>query len=337
MKIPLLSDHQFAQPWWLLLLLVLPLIAWLRGQRGGAPSMIFPTAFLLREVARPTRSAAGALVPSLGLISLGLGILALARPQKVTSTEESKTEGIAICLTVDVSTSMSAQDYMVGGVPTDRLTAAKRVMRDFIAGRKDDRIGIVAFAGEPYLPCPLTLDHAWLEENLERVQMGVVGDGTAIGSGIALATRRLDIEKKVKSKVIVLLTDGDENSGRLKATEAAKLAATLGIRIYTIAVGTAGDHYLPAARRTQAAFNEAPLKEVAAIAHGAFYRAQDSRALQEVFKTIDELEKTEVQKRVTVETDERLEFFALPAAAFLALGLLLAQTLSRRAPVVISV
>ena len=337
MRIPALADYQFAYPWLLLLLLALPVLAWLRGRRGSAPAVMFPTAFLVKDVGGRTRSAAGSLTFNLTLLSLAAAILGLARPQRMLSTDEDKTEGIAICLCVDVSLSMLTEDYFVGGTATNRLVAAKQVMRDFISGRASDRIGIVAFAGNPYLPCPLTLDHDWLERNIERVQTGITGDGTAIGSGLAAAARRLDLEKKVKSKVIVLLTDGANNSGRLSPQDAAKLAATLGIKIYTIAIGTSGEKAspLPGGRMYNSGreeFDEPTLKEVARIGNGAYYRAQDSDALKHVFATIDTLERTEVIKRRVSHGEDLYWWFVAVAVGLLALSMLLGQTALRTAP-----
>lgn len=337
MKIPWLTDYQLGSPWWLLLLLALPLLSWLRGRWGRAPAVIFPTTFLMRGIARPARSHAGSFTLGLVLLSLLAAIVALARPQRVMSYDETTTEGIAICLTVDVSLSMLTEDFRVGGTPTNRLVAAKRVMRDFIRGRSSDRIGIVAFAGAPYLPCPMTLDHEWLEQNIERVQTGITGDGTAIGSGIAAAAQRLDLEKTAKSKVLVLITDGANNSGRLSPQDAAKLAATLGIRIYTVAIGTPGEHIIPLPggrihRSGRQEFDEPTLIEVARIGNGAFYKAQDVDALERIFKTIDQLEKTEVQKRSVVETEEIFQPFVIAAASLLGLALILGQTLLRTSP-----
>jgi Ca-activated chloride channel family protein len=271
------------------------------------------------------------------LLGLAAAIVGLARPQRVLSYEEDKTQGIAICMCVDVSLSMLTEDYFINGSPINRLTAAKRVLRDFIRGRTSDRIGIVAFAGAPYLPCPLTLDHDWLERNIDRVQTGITGDGTAIGSGLAAAARRLDVEKNVKSKVIVLITDGANNSGRLSPPDAARLAATLGIRIYTIGVGTPGEHPIPLPNGRvlnlgRDEFDENSLIELARIGNGAFYRAQDNDALEHVFTTINALEKTDVLKHRTVQTEELFHWFAAAAAALLGLGLLIGQTLLRTSP-----
>lgn len=337
MKMPVLADYQFAYPWLLLLLLVVPVLAWLRGRQGRAPAVLFPTTFLVKDLGGRTRSATGGLILNLALLSLVAAILALARPQHILATDEDKTEGIAICLCVDVSLSMLTEDYFVGGTPTNRLVAAKQVMRDFIKGRTNDRIGIVAFAGAPYLPCPLTLDHDWLERNIERVQTGITGDGTAIGSGLAAAARRLDLEKKVKSKVIVLLTDGANNSGRLSPQDAAKLGATLGIKIYAIAIGTSGEHMipLPGGRMYNSGreeFDEPTLKEVARIGGGAYYRAQDSDALKHVFATIDSLERTEVIKRRVTEGEDLYPWFVAVAAATLGLAMLLGHTAFKTSP-----
>lgn len=332
-----LADIEFAQPWVLLGLLVIPLVAWWRSRRGRAPAVVFPTTFLLRKSARVTRAWRGGLAFGLSILSLAMAIIALARPQKLRTYEEDKSEGLAICLTVDVSLSMLTEDFIVGGVRSNRLTAAKRVMRDFIRGRGNDRIGIVAFAGAPYLPCPMTLDHDWLEQNIDRVQTGITGDGTAIGSGIAAAASRLDKEKKVASKVMILLTDGANNSGRLSPQDAARAAAELGVKIYTIAIGTPGYHLIRAPdgniiNSGRQEFDEPTLIEVAKIGQGAFYKAQDLDALDRIFKTIDQLEKSEVQQRKVVERDELFHWLLGTALVLLALALLGHLTVLRTSP-----
>jgi Ca-activated chloride channel family protein len=336
MKIPFLTDIHFADPAWLLLLLLLPLMAWLRGKPGQAPSIVFPAMSLVRDLGTRSRSASRRFFLGLVLASLASAIVALARPQRVKSFDEIKTEGIAIALTVDVSLSMLIEDFYISGKPVNRLTAAKRVMRDFIRGRKNDRIGIVAFAGAPYYPCPLTLDHDWLETNIERVQTGVMEDGTAIGSGIAAAARRL-VQQKVPSKVLIALTDGANNSGKLSPQDAAKLAATLGIRVYAISIGTPGVHMIPLKdgriiTSGRQEFDEGTLQDVASIGKGAYYRAQDLEALADIFKTIDQLEKSEIKKKNIIETED-LFFWPLGlAVALLLISLALNQTFFRRTP-----
>lgn len=337
MTIPGIPEFQFVHPLWLLLLPLVPLLALLRGGRGKRAAIKFPTASLLRDLGRPARNSLGGFIFGLILISLVFGSLALSRPQKILSYEEEKAEGIDIMLTVDVSLSMLIEDFYIGGQPVNRLTAAKRVMADFIKGRRSDKIGIVAFAGETYLPCPLTLDRDWLINNLDRVQTQRVGDGTAIGSGIASAANRMRREK-ASSKVIVLLTDGANNSGRLSPQDAAKLAATLGIKIYTIAIGTPGIHSIPDPKRGtftpvgQQLFDEGTLKEVASIGNGQFYMAQNLNSLSDVFGTIDKLEKTKIEHHKIIETEELFPWPLAVSAIALFLALLLSLTVLHSAP-----
>lgn len=344
MNVPFVKDIVLAHPEWLWALAVLPLMVWWRGRVGRAPAVAFPTAFILKDLGFKARSARGGAVFGLVLLSMVASIIALSRPQRVLSRDEDNTQGIAICLTVDVSISMLTRDFFIGNdrnrQNVNRLIAAKRVMQDFIRGRDHDRVGIVAFSGAPYYPCPLTLDREWLEQNLNRVDTGIMEDGTAIGSGLAMAARRLDKEK-VPSKVIILLTDGANNSGKLSPQEAAKMAATLGIRIYTIAIGTPGMHRIPMPDGSmynsgRQEFDEPTLKEVARIGNGQFYMAQNLDTLEEVFKTIDQLEKTEIKRRVVVETEELFFYPLATAAALLGLALLLRFTLLNAAPVAVA-
>lgn len=337
MSLPFLKEIILARPEWLLLLLVVPVMMWWRGRVGRAPAITFPTVSLLRDIGFSSRATYGGATFGLILLSIIASLIALARPQKVISHDEEKSEGIAICLAVDVSISMLIEDFYIGSTRVNRLTAEKRVMRDFIRARKSDRIGIVAFAGAPYNPCPMTLDHEWLEANLERVQTGIMEDGTAIGSGLAAAARRLDKET-VPSKVIILLTDGANNSGKLSPLDAARLASTLGQKIYTIAVGTPGIHMIPLPdgriiTSGRQEFDEGTLQEVARIGGGSFYMAQNLDALKEIFETIDRLEKTEIKKRTIVETRELFIYPLSVAVALLAAALFLRFTLLNSAPI----
>lgn len=337
MTISGIPNFQILHPLWLLLLPLAPLLAILRCARGKRPAIKFPTTSLLRDLGRPARGGAGGFVFGLVLTSLVFGIAALSRPQKVLSYDEEKAEGISIMLTFDVSLSMLIEDMYIGGQPVNRLTAAKRVVADFIKERRNDKIGIVAFAGETYLPCPLTLDRDWLVNNLDRVQTQRVGDGTAIGSGIASAANRLRREKTA-SKVIVLLTDGANNSGRLSPPDAAKLAATLGIKIYAIAFGTPGIHSIPDPKRGtftpvgQQLFDEKTLQEVARIGGGQFYMAQSLNSLEDVFGEINRLEKTKIERRKITETEELFPWPLAVAAIALFLALLLSLTVLHSAP-----
>jgi len=336
MPIPYFPNYQFASPWWLLLLLGLPLLAMLRGRVGAAPALAFPGTSLLRDIGTPTRSRSGGFFMNLLYLVLALATIAMARPQRIVSYDEVKSEGIGIVIACDVSLSMLITDFYIGGQQVNRLTAAKRVLVDFIKGRPNDRIGIVAFAGAPYNPCPPTLDHEWLLKNMDRIQTGIMEDGTAIGSGIAAAARRLD-QQDVKSKVLVLLTDGANNSGKLSPQDAARLAATLGIRIYTIAIGTPGMHLIrhPSGQIINSGrqeFDTDTLQEIANIGGGTFNKAEDLTTLEHIFKTIDELEKTEITRRTVTETEDVFHWFVLSAAGFCGLYLLWKQTLGRTAP-----
>jgi Ca-activated chloride channel family protein len=231
---------------------------------------------------------------------------------------------------------MQVEDFRIEGSRANRLQAAKKVTRDFIRGRTTDRIGILAFAGRPYLASPLTLSKAWLEgeQGLGRVQIGMVEDGTAIGSALAAAAKRLD-KRPSKSKVIVLLTDGVNNAGKLSPLEAAKLAHTLGIRVYTIAVGTYGDYVVqtPAGpQRLTQEFDEETLKEIARIADGEYFRAQDTSGLEKIFGLIDEMEKTETKRQTRIEASELFQWFAIAGLCFCLLTLVGDDTFWRRFP-----
>lgn len=338
MTIPGIKDFQIYEPLWLLLLLLTPFLAMLRGSRQSKRAAIkFPAASLLRDLGRPARGGFGGFVFGLVLVSFVFGVAALSRPQKVLSYDEEKAEGVAIMLTFDVSLSMLIEDMYIGGHPVNRLTAAKRVVADFIKDRPSDKIGIVAFGGETYLPCPLTLDRDWLVNNLDRVQTQRVADGTAIGSGIASAANRLRREKTA-SKIIVLLTDGANNSGRLSPQDAARLGATLGIKIYSIAFGTPGIHSIPDPKRGtftpvgQQLFDEKTLQEVADIGHGRFFMAQSLNSLENVFEEINQLEKTKIERRKITETSELFPWPLAVSAAALFLALLLSLTILHSAP-----
>ena len=190
----------------------------------------------------------------------------------------------------------------------------------------------MAFAGRPYVPSPLTLDHAWLKESLKRINTGMVEDGTAIGSAIGASARRLD-KSEAKSKIIVLLTDGANNTGNLSPADAARLAKTLGIKIYPVAIGTPGLHFIPRLqRRIEQNFDLETLKEIAEVSGGSQYKAENTRALEEIFETIDKLEKTEIVRNRIVEAEDFFHLFLIPAVALAALSPILSQLLTRSYP-----
>src|SRR6478735_1336675 len=239
---------QFASPWWLLGLVAVALVGWMIGGRKGAAAVRFSSLEGLRAVGRPARGGHGGFRYLGWLLALALFFVALARPRLGNTQDITESSGVDIVMALDVSSSMLAEDFTIGESRSNRLDAVKDVTRRFIDGRPNDRIGIVAFAGLPYLVSPLTLDHAWLEKNLQRLRIGLVQDGTAIAAAIGSAANRLK-HRESKSKIMILLTDGDETvQSSLTPATAAEAAKTLGIKIYTIAAGTRGMAPFPAGR-----------------------------------------------------------------------------------------
>ncbi|RME72840.1 MAG: VWA domain-containing protein [Planctomycetota bacterium] len=330
---------ELSQPWWLVALAVLPVLAWLRGGRGRAPALRFSSVAAARRVARRRRSRAGAFASFLRLAALALLIGGLARPQRVQAHADVQASGVEILLAVDVSGSMQAMDFEVAGRPVDRLTAVKRVVKRFVRKRPADRIGLVAFAAKPYLVSPLTLDHDWLLERLDSLEIGMIEDGTAIGSALAAATARLR-DEKAKSKVVILLTDGVNNAGEIAPETAAEAAAALGIKVYAIGAGTRGKAPMPAVdpfgRRTvvmaDVEIDEATLEKVARTTGGAYFRATDTASLERIYDEIDRLEKTEhTLHRYAVRT-ELFPWLVWPALGLLGIEWLFVRLRLRRLP-----
>ena len=338
MTTPLLAESTFrlVYPWALVLLLLLPLLALLRSRSGNQGAVTFSSLHILQRMGPAAKGRFGGFRLATLFLALTCLIAALTRPQWINKTEQISESGIELILAIDVSRSMQVEDFTVNGRRVNRLQAAKSVTRDFIKGRSTDRIGILAFAGRPYLASPLTLSKSWLEgrHGLGRVRIGLVEDGTAIGSAIAAAAKRLD-KRPAKSKVIVLLTDGVNNAGKLSPIEAAKLAKTVGVKVYTIAVGTYGDYVVQTPvgpQRLHQEYDEKTLQEIAAIADGEYFRAQDTSGLEKIFKLIDEMEKTEVKRSVHIHAEELFLWPAIAALCFAALTLIGDETIWRRFP-----
>lgn len=330
------TTFQLAYPWVLALLALIPLLALLKSRSGNQGAVLFSSLHILNRLGPIARGRAGGFRLASLFLSLICLIIALTRPQWINRTDLVSESGIELILAIDVSRSMQVEDFRIEGSRANRLQAAKKVTRDFIRGRTTDRIGILAFAGRPYLASPLTLSKAWLEgeQGLGRVQIGMVEDGTAIGSAIAAAAKRLD-KRPSKSKVIVLLTDGVNNAGKLSPLEAAKLARTLGIRVYTIAVGTYGDYVVQTPvgpQRLTQEFDEETLKEIARIADGEYFRAQDTSGLERIFGLIDEMEKTEIKRQTRIEASELFHWLAIAGLGFGLLTLIGDDTFWRRYP-----
>jgi len=267
------------------------------------------------------------------LFALAFLIIAMARPQTTDKWNTQTTEGIDIMMSLDISSSMLAQDLR-----PDRIKAAKDVAASFISGRPNDNIGLVVFAAESFTQCPLTTDHAVLLNLLKDVNVGMIEDGTAIGHGVATAVSRLK-DSKAKSKVIILLTDGTNNRGEIAPVTAAQIAQAYGIRVYTIAVGTIGQAPYPVQTavgvRTQmipVEIDEKTLTQIAQITGGRYFRATNNKALVEIYKEIDQMEKTKMSVQEYSQKQEEYGRFAMIALLFFLLELLLRHTLLRNIP-----
>ena len=319
---------------WLLLLLPALLIIYIVWRRRQQASLRVPSLFFLSEVRGGLRVYLRHSLFALRLLALGLIIVALARPQSSSSWSEDRVEGIDIMLTMDISTSMLAMDFQ-----PNRVEAAKEVAMRFIANRPNDNIGLVVFAGESFTACPLTQDHATLINRLREMTPGMIEDQTAIGSGLATAISRLK-DSKTKSKVIILLTDGANNTGNISPKMAAELAKTFGISIYTIGVGSgAGEAPYPiqtalgvVVRNMPVDLDEPTMRQIADVSGGAYFRATDNESLSAIYQKIDQLEKTKLSTRNYHTTYEEFFVFVLAAALLLLLEFVLRSTVLRTNP-----
>lgn len=267
----------------------------------------------------------------LQLVGLLLCVVALARPRETVRDVVVESEGLDIVLAVDTSGSMQATDFVVGGRPVDRLSVAKGVLSDFVDGRPNDRLGVVVFGEEAFTHVPLTLDHATLQSVLEQVEIGVAGaQGTAIGSAIAVGAKRLK-ELEAPDRVMIVLTDGRNNAGRIAPMEAAQAAAALGIKVYTIGVGAASRSAFSSLRLGDG-LDEEGLTAIAEATGGRYFRATDTRSLVDIYATIDELEPSPAEVTELVAHVERYRWFLVPGVAMLALQLVLSRTWLRRGP-----
>ena len=336
----------FARPWLLLLLLAIPLFAYLLGKRGAAAALIFSSTSALAEIGKRSASRVGRLLRALVFAALALFIVALARPQLGKSLTQVEASGIDIMLVLDVSGSMLIKDFTIGGEVATRVDTIREVTRKFIEGRPNDRIGIIAFAGKPYVVSPMTLDHDWLQQNLDRVRVGLVEDGTAIGSAIAAAANRLN-DKQAKSRALVLLTDGENNAGKVPPNTAAEAVKALKIHFYAIGAGINGQALAPVFsqrgpvtdalgnilyQRQHVEFNEAGLKEVTRIAEGQFFRATDTKSLEAIFRDIDKMEKSTVSVRKYQQYRDLFPLCIMSGAGLLVAQLVLSQTIWKKLP-----
>ena len=344
------THFQFQYPWALALLALLPLYAFLRGRAGKLSALRFPSAEIARAAGGAARSAAGRLLVFLRLLVVALCIVAVAGPRFANDRSETQASGVDIMLVLDLSWSMMSLDMGGTNEAGTRFGIASSVLEDFIAKRPNDRIGLIVFSGVPYLASPLTLNHDWLIEDLRRVHIGTIGDlGTAIGDAVATAAKRLHMLKDSKSRIVILLTDGDNNRGEIEPIPAAQVAAAIGAKIYTIGLGVEEPCKLPSfdpatgklnrdatgqfiPTMTLQPANYTVLSDMARLGHGRSYRAKNRGELQSIYNEIDHLEKTEVKlRRYTVFTP-LFQWPLLAAFALFALELIIASTRYRRAP-----
>jgi len=324
---------RFASPWFLLALVPLAgVVLWDLRRRWSRARLRVSHAGFFRS--RGWRAEAARSVPFLYAAAGTLLVLALSRPQTGAAKVEVKSEGIDIVLALDISGSMRAEDFK-----PNRLAVAKNVAKEFVSGRSGDRIGLVVFSGGAYTQCPLTLDYGVLESLLDQVDFGQVPDGTAIGMALATATNRLR-ETKGKSKVVILLTDGQNNAGEIDPITAAEAAHALGVRVYTIGAGTSGPARLPVddpvlGRRyvtIDASVDETTLEEIAKITGGRFFRATSPEALESIYHEIDRMERTDAETVEYVEYDEKGPLLALMAALLLVGAVTVGETAGNRIP-----
>jgi Ca-activated chloride channel family protein len=330
---------RFLQPDWFWALTLLPLVVLWRGRRGPVAAVEYSDVSLARDVARRTRSRIGGVIWLLPIIAAALMIVGLARPQRTQSETTVTANGIDIVLALDVSGSMQALDFKVDNVRVNRVAIVKSVVAKFIDERPNDRIGLIAFAAAPYIVSPLTLDHDWLQQNLERINVGIGDDGTAIGSAIAAAVNHLRTTA-TKSKVVILLTDGVNNTGKIPPLAAAEAARALGVKVYTIGVGVRGKAPIPV--RDQAGrihvimayvdVDETTLQAVANETGGQFYRATDTDSLEKIYEQINRYETSAQSVEKFEHVEELYKWPLFPSLGLLGLWVLLQHTRYRRLP-----
>jgi Ca-activated chloride channel family protein len=330
----------FAHPWLLLLLLLLPLAAWLKGRRGPATAFLYSSVKLATGLTNPTRSRAGTFLAAMQWLALALFILALAQPRRDRSETKVTASGVDIVVVFDMSMSMLSEDFEMRGGRINRFEMARKVLSEFIAKRPNDRIGLVVFGTQAYIATPLTLDHDFLLSNIDRLQLGNIdGNQTAIGSGLSTGLNRLR-DLKSKSKLVILMTDGVSNAGKISPLTAADAARALGAKVYTIGVGMRGEAPMPVFMGGQKVgyqpqavdIDEDSLTEIAKRTGGKYYRADNTEKFKAIYAEIDKLEKTEATIKKYAHYDELFAWVLLPGLLLLLAKIILEQTVWRRLP-----
>ncbi len=330
---------RFHDPWALALLALVPLVfVWHR--RGAYQAAVrYPSLGPLRGLPLGGRQRWRWVLPVVRGLTLVLLSLALARPQIGKAEGRYVGTGIDIVLSVDISGSMRSEDFRLEGRRVSRLDVVKSVVTDFVTERPGDRIGLVLFSARPYTQCPLTLDHGWLLQNLERARIGMIEDGTAIGSALATAVGRLE-RAAAKSAVVILLTDGQNNAGKISPLTAAEAARALSVKVHTIGAGTKGMAPYPARdafgnlvyRPVQVDIDERTLRQIADTTGGRYFRATDTASLKDIYRAIDRLERTEFDVPRSLDYDELYPWLLVPALVLIGLELGLRHSLLRKLP-----
>lgn len=325
----MMTDYEFANPLWFLALLLAPLFFLPMGGQSARQGLRYGSFYLLEQIGTPPRAQVGRARWSWLIPAYMFAVAAMARPQRLEVEQQREHSGIDVMIALDVSRSMTAVDFELEGERTDRLTAAKAVSKEFIRGRPNDRIGMIAFAGRPYPVSVPILNHDWVVERMGAIRIGMVEDGTAIGSAIAAGASRLD-KQKSKSRILVLITDGKSNAGELDPMDAARQAAALGIRIYTITVGKPGSSVIRIAdefggeqlARITNEYDPETMAEIARLSGGQSYRAKGTSNLRDAFSSIDTLEKSTLASSSITHRQEVFAWFLLPAVLLVLLDCL---------------
>jgi len=329
------NNVTFAYPFFLYFLILVPLILVWHFWKGGKKqaSVTFSSLSIYKDFPKTWKERLRHLPAILRALAIGLLIIALARPQSFSSGENLYTEGIDIAMVLDISGSMLAEDFR-----PNRLEAAKDVIDDFIQARVSDRIGLVVFAREAFTQCPLTVDYAVLRNLLKDIKSGMVEDGTAIGNAIANGVNRLK-DSRAKSKVIILLTDGVNNAGEVDPVSAARIAATFGIRIYTIGVGTRGEAPYPVQtpfgmryQMVPVEIDENVLNKIADITDGKYFRATGNSTLKNIYGRIDKMEKTKIEVTSYRNAEELFYGWLAGGLLLLLIEIALTRTIFRKLP-----
>ncbi|HYG24647.1 MAG TPA: VWA domain-containing protein [Verrucomicrobiae bacterium] len=344
------GNFEFQYPWLLALLALLPWYAFLRGRFGGHSALQISSTEVVRSVATPARTAPGRLLLFLRLLTVAFCIVAAAGPRFANDRTETQASGVDIMLVLDLSWSMMALDMSGAGERVTRFDIAADVLKDFVRKRPNDRIGLVVFSAVPYLASPLTLNHEWLIGNIDRMHIGMIRElGTAIGDATATAAKRLKSAHDSKSRIIILLTDGDNNRGEIDPVPAAQLAGALGARIYTIGIGVEEPCQLPEFEPSTGELrldengnvkwtlvlqpaNYSVLSRMSALSGAKSYRAKNRSELENIYNEIDRLEKTEVKLRRYTLYTPLFQWPLVAAFGLFGLEVLLANTRFRRIP-----